>query len=39
FGWSETMRSGSRLRTDHTVKPVLADEYEWPNSARRGSDA
>ena len=39
FGWSETMRSGSRLRTERTVKPVLTDEYEWPNSARRGSDA
>jgi hypothetical protein len=39
YGWSETMRSGSRLRVAEKVKPVLVDEYEWPNSARRGSDA
>ena len=39
YGWSETMRSGPRLRVAKPVKPVLLDEYEWPNSARRGSDA
>ena len=39
YGWSETMRSGPRLRVAKPVRPVLEDEYEWPNSARRGSDA
>lgn len=39
YGWSETMRSGPRLRVVKPVKPVLLDEYEWPNSSRRGSDA
>ena len=39
YGWSETMRSGSRIPVAGKVKPVLVDEYEWPNSARRGSDA
>jgi hypothetical protein len=39
FGWSETMRSGKRLRVAKNVKPVMVDQYEWPNSASRGSDA
>lgn len=39
FGWSETMRSGKRLRVAKNVKSVMVDQYEWPNSASRGSDA
>ncbi len=39
YGWSETMRSGSRLRVAEQVKPVLTDEFEWPSKVGRTSNA
>ena len=39
YSWIESMRSGPRLSVPSSVKPVLADTYEFPNSASRKADA
>ena len=40
YSWNESMRSGPRLSVRSSVKPVvLADSYDFPNSASAKADA
>jgi len=39
YSWNESMRSGPRLSVPSSVKPVLADSYDFPNSASSKADA
>ena len=39
YSWKESMRSGRRLSVPSSVKPVLADSYDFPNSASQKADA
>jgi len=39
YSWNESMRSGPRLSVSSAVNPVLADTYDFPNSASTKADA
>ena len=39
YSWSESMRSGPRLSVPSSVKPLLADSYDFPNRASAKADA
>ena len=39
YSWNESMRSGPRLSVPSSVKPLLADSYDFPNSASAKADA